>query len=92
MLRYLVTGNSFNTIAASYRMSSTTAGRIVKDTCNVLWKVLLAKGFLKVPETNAEWVKVSNEIYERWNFPNCVGAIDGKHVIIQCPLQLQKIS
>ena len=32
-LRYLVTGDAHVTIAPSYRMSSTTVARIVKETC-----------------------------------------------------------
>ncbi|KAL4104241.1 hypothetical protein QTP88_019550 [Uroleucon formosanum] len=27
----------------------------------------------------------ADEFYQKWNFPNCVLAIDGKHVRIQCP-------
>ena len=84
-LRYLVTGDSFSTIAYSYRMSDTTVGRIVKETCKVLWSVLLEKGFIKAPRTLSEWKKVSLDFEDRWNFPNCLGAIDGKHVTIQCP-------
>ena len=84
-LRYLVTGDAFNTIGLSYRMSSTTVGRIVKETCEVLWKVLLEKNFFNVPSTQEEWKLIARQFEEKWNFPNCVGAIDGKHVMIQCP-------
>ena len=38
-LRFLVTDDAFNTVAASHRMSRTTVGRIVKETCSVLWMV-----------------------------------------------------
>ena len=27
-----------------------------------------------------KWKSIADEFYERWNFPNCIGAIDGKHV------------
>lgn len=40
-LRYLVTGDAFNTIGTSYRISGTTVDRIVKETNFVLWDVLL---------------------------------------------------
>ena len=30
-------------------------------------------------------VTVTNIFEERWNFPNCLGAIDGKHVVMQSP-------
>ncbi|KAL6416941.1 hypothetical protein ACFW04_014772 [Cataglyphis niger] len=30
-----------------------------------------------------EWTRISNNFLELWNLPNCVGAIDGKHIMIQ---------
>ena len=41
--------------------------------------------FLRAPETQADWNKVANAFDENWNFHNCLAAIDGKHVSIQCP-------
>ena len=39
-LRYLVSGNSYVSLAASYRISQTSIGRIIPETCDVLWEVL----------------------------------------------------
>lgn len=34
---------------------------------------------LQVPASNKDWKVIENEFRQRWNFPNCYGAIDGKH-------------
>jgi hypothetical protein len=33
----------------------------------------------------ADWLVVSKEFEEKWNYPSCIGAIDGKHIAIQNP-------
>ena len=84
-LRYLVTGDAQTTIAANYRMSPTTVGRIISETCKAIWDTLISRGYLKYPTRGDDWKLVAKEFFERWNFPNAIGAIDGKHVVMQAP-------
>lgn len=37
------------------------------------------------PPSQKEWKHIEKGFYDRWNFPNCVGALDGKHIRVQCP-------
>ena len=32
-----------------------------------------------------DWIRTADEFYERTNFPNCIGAVDGKHLRIRKP-------
>ena len=40
---------------------------------------------MKTPSTPREWKKISQDFNDLWNFPHCLGAGDGKHVVIECP-------
>lgn len=31
------------------------------------------------------WKRIENQFYVKWNFPNLLGTIDRKHVLIQAP-------
>lgn len=41
--------------------------------------------FFQLPNNESDWKNIAADFYEKWNFPNCLGAIDGKHIVIQCP-------
>ena len=38
-----------------------------------------------MPTTVEQWKVIAEEYERRWNYPHCLGAIDGKHVVIVCP-------
>lgn len=40
---------------------------------------------MQFPTTEYEWEKIADSFQEKWNFPNCLGAVDGKHVRIVRP-------
>ena len=84
-LRYLVTGDAQSTISLSYRISKTSVSRIIKETTDALWKVLSEREFIKAPSSEEEWVEIADQFERKWNFGNCIGAIDGKHVLMQAP-------
>ena len=37
------------------------------------------------PMTPETWSEVADKFGQIWNFHNCIGAIDGKHIAIKCP-------
>ena len=64
-------------------MGIATVQGIVKETVNVIWARLQPEQ-LPVPDVNV-WKQVAKEFFTRWNFPQCVGAIDGKHIQLKAP-------
>lgn len=83
-LRFLATGDSFKTIANSFRVGASTVSQIVSAAVSAIWDVLV-EDFMAVP-TAEDWLSIAEGFQERWNFPLCCGAVDGKHVVLQAPL------
>ncbi|KAM3850458.1 uncharacterized protein ACN63O_019638 [Diretmus argenteus] len=70
------------TIAFNYRVGFCTVGRIVKDVAAAIWECLVNE-VMPAP-TQEDWRAIA-EGFRHWNFPNCIGSIDGKHVVIKAP-------
>jgi len=82
--RFLATGDSFKTIATSYRLRHSTVQSIVIQVREAIIQNLMS---ITMPKpTVAQWRKIAEEFWDIWNFPNCIGALDGKHVVIQAPV------
>ncbi|XP_068211947.1 uncharacterized protein [Palaemon carinicauda] len=82
-LRFLVSGDSYHSLMYLFRIPVPTISIIVPEVCEALYTSL--QDFLKVPNSNEEWNKVADEFQEKWDFPNCKGAIDGKYIVFKQP-------
>lgn len=38
-----------------------------------------------MPQTEYEWENVAEQFYLKWDFPNCLGALDGRHIKFRPP-------
>ena len=81
--RYLATGNSLISLHYEYLLGATTVREIVRDTCDAIWE-RLKPAYMSARDKN-DWIRTADEFYERTNFPNCIGVVDGKHIRIRKP-------
>ena len=54
----------------------------MKKTSDVIWDEPQGVGHLKAPGTEGEWKSIAFDSREKRNFYNCLGAIDGKNVVM----------
>lgn len=64
-----------------FRAGVSTIRGIISETCKALWNVLQPVVMPK-PDTN-KWIEISKDFYTRFQFPLCIGALDGKHIRIK---------
>jgi len=64
-------------------MAHNTISGIIYETCNTIWNVF---GEIHMPfPTKDMFYQIAHDFEILWNFPNCIGCIDGKHIRIKCP-------
>ena len=82
--RYLATGESFQSLSYQFRVGTSTISKIVTEVCDAIWVTMKGR-YMAIPNTSQEWQEVADNFFARWDFPNCIGSIDGKHIVITCP-------
>ena len=83
-LKFLATYKAFQALSFQFRISDRAISYIVKEVCNTIVKYLVPL-YLKVPSTEAEWLSIAEKLETRWQYPNAIGTIDGKPVLIRKP-------
>ncbi|KAM4053475.1 uncharacterized protein ACNLHF_006145 [Anomaloglossus baeobatrachus] len=82
-LRFLATGESYTSLHLQFRVGKSTISEIVRCTCGVIWQKL--QPMVMPSPTEETWLQVAAGFQTVANFPNCIGAVDGKHVRVQKP-------
>uniref|UniRef100_A0A8C5MYM5 DDE Tnp4 domain-containing protein n=1 Tax=Leptobrachium leishanense TaxID=445787 RepID=A0A8C5MYM5_9ANUR len=82
-LRYLGTGQSLVSLHYAFMIGQSTASNIIRETCCALWDIL-HDVVMKKPNKE-EWMAIADVFAKTCNFPNCLGALDGKHIQIIKP-------
>lgn len=67
----------------AYQAGETTIRNIVHETCEIVWFRLKEECLPRF--TSIRWEEIAEGFLLNANFPNCLGAVDGKHVRIIRP-------
>ena len=82
--RFLATGETFKSLSYQFRISTNAISYIVKQVTEAI-VTYVGKHFPKTPSSKSEWLTISNSFESKWNYPHCLDAIDGKHILITPP-------
>lgn len=78
----MATGETHSSLSFSFRISKSWIGRIITEVL----RAIKLKMFAALPAPTKETFTLNGiEFGRRWNFPNVMGCLDGKHIRVRCP-------
>ena len=83
-LQFLATGNSYPSLHYSFKVQASTICKFIPEVCKAIIAVYKDK-VLRCPKTEEEWKEVTVRFSSRWNYHNCLEAVDGKHIAMKKP-------
>ncbi|XP_046395776.1 putative nuclease HARBI1 [Ischnura elegans] len=83
-LRFLATGETYRSLMYATRIHHSTISKIIPEVCKSIYRNLKGK-YLQVPRKCQEWENIAEKFSSLWNFPMCLGAMDGKHIAFSPP-------
>ena len=83
-IRFLSTGETFSSLSLQFRISERAISYIVDSVSKAIVSYI-GKEYIKLSSCSREWLQISETFLSRWNFPNCLGAIDGTNNQIRPP-------
>ena len=81
-LRFLATGESFSSLEYQFRISKRAILYIVFEVCGAIYSEM-GDSCLAFPSSTDDWRAIEKCFRDKWNFPHCIGALDGKHIVMQ---------
>lgn len=81
-IRYYAQNDFQSRVAQIHRISKPECAIIIEQVSDAILTECKDE-FMQ--QTTENWIKVANEFDQRWQLPNCLGAVDGKHIAITKP-------
>ncbi|CAH1997207.1 unnamed protein product [Acanthoscelides obtectus] len=81
-LRYLATGDDFQSLHFLFKISPQLISNIIPEVCSALNEVL--KDEIKIPSWPNEWLEIEKGFSP--TLPRAIGSIDGKHIVLESPI------
>ena len=83
LFSFLATGDSFWTLSTRFHRGKSTVAQVVYNVSEAIWEVM--SPIFMAPPTENDWKQIEHQFSTKWNFPNCIGALDGKHIMMRAP-------
>ncbi|XP_057299342.1 uncharacterized protein LOC130629968 [Hydractinia symbiolongicarpus] len=83
-LKFLSCGINYVELQYLFRVHKSNLSQFIPEVCEAIYMQLKEK-YLKTPCTEEEWRKIALQYEELWTFPNCIGSMNGKHIVIKQP-------
>lgn len=77
----MATGATFTSISLYFARGDSTVSRIIAETTAIIWDAL-KDVYMQTPD-EIQWKMIAQRFDLLWNLPNCLGALDGKHIRIE---------